>query len=413
MCGHAGRSEIIAAAAGSGMVQSLVMLLQDDHSSRVAYEASELLTMLTGQGHQQEQLACEAETLQSLVALIKSLLQASDALSDRVADDNLTRTAVITNDISSAQPPMSKLSTLKIPSPSVDAANASMTPSQPVSKRLISRSASSVEAKPGSPVILTLPNGQHSEISVPQSPAAAAESDPTHLTSALLRSQSTAAQALGVSAEPGHITHRTLDSQALQSSSSGVSMPSNASRSLSSKWFGSFLKRLGSVNSRNSSQVDVNQPQLDAEAGLHASLGIPAALSPTLSASTVFSLELARSQSIKSDALSTAMAKQRHQPRRPSQTVLRAGIVALANLLSSNPGAQGKLIACGAVVLTQDVLTLAGNVGLQTGLASAGADLVKSLSTGNAAAQEAFGNAGSIGQLVSFLLVWLDAHIQE
>ena len=407
---HAGRSEIIAAAADSGVVKSLVMWLQNDYSSRAAYEASEVLTVLTSQAHQQEQLAYDPETLQCLVALIKTLLQASDALSDRVAGENLTGTSVITHDLSPAQPPMSNLSALKISCPSVDAASASVTPSQPVSKHLVSRSASSVAAKPASPVILTLPNAQHSEIPVPQPPAAAAASDPTHLTSALLRSQSAAAPAASVSAEPGHLTHRFLDGQALQTSSSGVSMPSNTGRSLKSNWFGSFLKRLGSVNSRTSSQADVSQPSLGAEAGLHTCSGLPAAISPSLSASTLFSGELARSQSIKSDALSAAaMAKRRHKPRRPSQTILKVVAEALANLLSRNPGAQGTLIAGGAVGLSQDVLTLAGSVGLQTGLASAGADLVKSLSSGNTTAQEAFGRAGSIGQLVSFLLVWQDA----
>lgn len=82
--------------------------------------------------------------------------------------------------------------------------------------------------------------------------------------------------------------------------------------------------------------------------------------------------------------------------------------MAMANLLSSDLAAQETLTKLGAVSAILDVLVLAGKVGLQGGLAKAGAHLAKSLSNGNPVAQSAFGEVGSVHQLLSLLLVSLD-----
>lgn len=385
-----------AAAAGAGVVKILVMLLHEDYSSRVAYEASELLTLLTEEHEEQPGHTVDVETLECMLDLIKALLQASDALSD-AADACLhdTSKATVPAGLASAPSLMSKLSTLKgAPSGGSTAASAAEKPR-------ISWSTASIEAKPGYPAILTLPNGDCQEVSVPQSPSAGAESP--HSTSAAASDQPTS---------------MSLMKAPLQSEYSGSGYPSESARtskdaslsrglgrSVSSK-FGSLLKRLGSINLHSSSSSGnaegTEQPQWQAEAGLPISARTPSAVSPAASACTVLSAALAGSQSFTSEAFSAA-AKTANQPRHPSQTILRAVVMATASLLSSNPAGQEALVNLGAVGVIHDVLMLAGSVGLQSGLAKAAAILVKSINAGNPDAQEAFGDTATIHQLL-FLL---------
>lgn len=386
-----------AAAADAGVVKMLVMLLQEDHTSRVAYEASELLTLLTGEYEEQPMLAADTETLNCMLDLIKTLLQASDALSE--ADMN-SRSTAGTADLAPVQLLMSKLSKLKVTPASAGDAPASV---EPTEKPRVSWSTASVEAKPGLPAILTMPNGDCAEVSVPQSPLAPAESGLSH-TSAASRNQLTGAAPLEASIDAGHVASRYSHGSTVDNKD--LNPPNSPSRSVSHR-FGSLLKKLGSINLRSSSSTgDADQPQSATETGLPVSARVLGGVSPASSVCTPFSVAFARSQSIKSDTFQPGTAvKPAYQPRHPSQAILRAVAMAMAGLLSSNPAAQQTLIELGAVAVVHDVLVLAGSVGLQGGLAKAGAHLVKALSNGNPVAQEAFGGLASVHQLLSLLLV--------
>lgn len=378
----------MAAAADAGVVKMLVMLLQQDHSCRLAFEASELLTLLTGECEEQAGLAADTETFKCMLDLIKTLLQASDALS---AADVHSRSITPTADLASVPPLMSKLSNLKVTPPSAGAMPASVAL---LDRPRVSWSAASVEAKPGLPAILTLPNGDCAEVSVPQSPLGVAESGLNHTL------------AFETSTDAGHVASRYPHGSAIDSKDPNA--PNSPSRSVSNR-FGNLLKRLGSINLRSSGSTgDADQPQSATETGLPLSARVSSGVSPASSVCTPFSVAFARSQSIKSDIFQPGTAvKPAHQPRHPSQAILRAVVTAMANLLSSNPAAQETLIESGAVAVIHDVLVLAGSAGLQGGLAKAGAHLVKALSSGNPAAQEAFGELASVPQLLSLLLVSL------
>ena len=391
-----------AAAADAGVVKMLVMLLQEDHSSRVAYEASELLTLLTGEFEEQLTLSADTETLKCMLELTKTLLQASDALSE--ADDH-SRSTAGTADLAPVQLLMSKLSKLKV-TPSA-AGDASLAPLEPTEKPRVSWSTASVESRPGLPAILTLPNGDCAEVSVPQSPLALAETGISH-TSAASRNQLTSRAPLEASMDAGHVGIGYPHASAADSKDPKA--PISPSRSVSNR-FGSLLKKLGSISLRSGSSTGhTDQPQSATETGFPLSARVLGGASPACSVCTPFSVAFARSQSIKSDMFQPGTAvRPAYQPRHPSQAILRAVVMAMASLLGSNPAAQHTLIDLGAVAVIHDVLVLAGSVGLQGGLAKAGAHLVKALSNGNPFAQEAFGQLASVHQLLSLLLVGLQS----
>jgi len=119
--------------------------------------------------------------------------------------------------------------------------------------------------------------------------------------------------------------------------------------------------------------------------------------------------QFGRSHSIRSDILtqpnSARFQRKTYQPRHPSQALLREVVTTAAHLVEGNPSRQGTLAGLGAVALTLDVLALASKVGPRGGLVGAGADLVRSLCDGNLPAQQAFGVAGSLGQLLLQLQV--------
>ena len=378
------------------------MLLQEDYSSRVAYEASELLTLLTGECEENLQLPADTETLKCMLDLIKALLQASDALSE--ADEHSSSKAE-TADLASVQLLTSKLSKLRVAPPSAGDAPASVVPLATTEKPRVSWSTASVEARPGLPAILTLPNGDCAEVSVPQSPLATAESGISH-TSAASRNQLTGMAPLETSIDTGHVAIRYPLGPA--DDSKDLNTPNSPNRSVSNR-FGNLLKKLGSINLRSSSSTgDGDQPQSATQTGLPSSARAPGGISPVSSVCTPFSVAFARSQSIKSDIFQPGTAvKPAYHPRHPSQAILRAVVMAMANLLSSNAAAQDTLIESRAVGVIHDVLVLAGRAGLHGGLAKAGAHLVKALSSGNPLAQEAFGNLASVHQLLSLLLVSL------
>ncbi|KAL3156347.1 hypothetical protein ABBQ38_000664 [Trebouxia sp. C0009 RCD-2024] len=389
-----GRAEVTAASADAGVVKMLVMLLHEDYSSRVAFEASELLTLLTDEREEQAGCTADVDTLECMLDLTKTLLQASGALSD-AADACLrdTNKETVPAGLASTPSLMTKLSSLKVaPSGGGNTATAA------AEKPRISWSTACVEAKPGFPAILTLPNGDCQEVSVPQSPSAGAEAG--HGTSAAASNQPTDMASMEVPVQYEH----PPSSYPSGATSKDANLSSSFGRSVSSK-FGSLLKRLGSINVHSSSSGNaegMEQPQWQAAAGLPISARSPGAVSPGSSACTVFSAGLPGSHSIRSEAFSAA-AKTVNQPRHPSQPILRAVVMATASLLGSNPAGQEALIKLGAVGVIHDVLVLAGSVGLQSGLAKAAAHLVKSISTGNPDAQQAFGDTATIPQLL-FLL---------
>lgn len=399
-----GRVPVTAAAADAGVVKMLIKLLQEDYSSRVAYEASELLTLLTGENEEQVGLRSDIETLECMLDLIKSLLQASNALSE-VNDSSRSKAGTA----DSAQLLMSKLSNLKVNTPSAGGtAPPSGTPLAALDKPRVSWSTASVEAKPGLPAILTLPNGDCAEVSIPQSPLAGAESGLSHTSSAADRTQLADSASFPTSYDAGRLASVSFSHGPAVGSEESKAHSAPA-RSVSNR-FGSLLKKLGSINLRNSSSTADTDPGQSAvePLGLAVPAWPPGAVSPAGSSCTPFSVAFDRSQSFKSDILQpSAAVKPAYQPRHPSQAILRAVIMAMANLLSSDLAAQETLSELGAVGAVHDVLVLAGSVGLQGGLAKAGAHLVKSLSNGNSVAQEAFGEAGSVHQLLSLLLVSL------
>ena len=399
-----GRVQVTAAAADAGVVKMLVKLLQEDYSSRVAHEASELLTLLTGENEEQVAISSDTEILNCMLDLIKTLLQASNALSG--ADVHI-RSKAGAADSASAELLMSRLSNLKVNTPSAGTAPPSGTPLASLEKPRVSWSAVTVEAKPGLPAILTLPNGECAEVSVPQSPLAGAESGLSHTSSAADRNQLTDLGSSQTSRDAGRVASMAFPHGPVVGSEEPRAH-SGPTRSVSNR-FGNLLKKLGSINLRNSSSTaDAEQTQSAVDSlGLPVPSWAPGAPSPASSSCTPFSVALAQSQSFKSDMLQPGTAiKPAYQPRHPSQAILRAVAMAMANLLSSDLAAQQTKLD--AVSASHDVLVLAGRVGLQGGLAKAGAHLVKSLANGNPAAQAAFGEAGSVHQLLSLLLVSLN-----
>ncbi len=414
VCFTIGSIVVKAAAASSGVVQIIVQLLQEDQSSRLAYEAADLLTMLTSNNTQQQSVMAQDGTLQGLLDLTRKLLQASDALSDSTAGmdaypgnqqhDGIAASVELAVQNAAVT---SQLSSLKVGS------NSDFLLSSTLDKPRVSWSASSLSIAPGSPAILTLPNGQHSECAIPKSPLGVAESDLTGLSGV---TRAAAASAADMTSNRGGFASTSAPTQpptpVSRTSTKSLSIRNSPSRTLSatlsSSWIGGLMKRLGSSNKRDPSQDSTcSQSEFGRQDDRSTTLSPFASLANSPTSSSVQN-QFARSQSLRSDTLqpnSARVMKKTYQPRHPSQSLLRAIITAIAHLVEGNPGHQGTVTRLGALPLAQDVLTLAGKVGPRGGLVGAGADFVRCLSDSNPPAQQALGCAGCVGQLLSLLQV--------
>ncbi len=408
----AGNTEVKSFAAASGAVQALVQLLQQDQTSRLAYEAAELLTTLTSNNAEQLDVMSQEGTLPGLMDLIRKLLQFSDALSDSAANSNRHDTHDDSLSVSDDLVPhntavRSHLSSLQV------GFTSEPLPAQSLDKPTLSWSLSSIQVAPGSPAILTLPNGQCSECAIPKSPSALAESDSTglrpYVDMALADAASSATNNRGghastsAAAEPLTPVSRTF----AKSLSLGKSPGRSLSTSLSNSWVGNLVKRLGSTKSHDPAQDNMAaQPDLFHQADTTMRPSTSFASSPM---SSPLQNQFGRSQSLRSDTLtqpsSGRFQRKTYQPRHPSQALLREVVTTAAHLVEGNPCRQATLAGLGAVALTLDVLALASKVGPRGGLVGAGADLVRSLCDGNLPAQQAFGVAGSLGQLLLQLQV--------
>ena len=383
-------------------------MLQQDQTSRLAYEAAELLTTLTSNNAEQLDVMSQEGTLPGLVDLIRRLLQSSDALSDSAADsnrhdahhDSLSGSDDLVSQNTAVGSHLSSLQVERLPVQSLD-------------KPTLSWSLSSIQIAPGSPAILTLPNGQCSECAIPKSPSALAESDSTGLRPYVATAHADAASgttsnrgghaSTSAAAEPLTPVSRTFAKSLSLSKSPGRSL----STSLSSSWVGSLVRRLGSTKSHRSAHDNMAaQPDLFHQADTTICSSESLASSPM---SSSVQNQFARSQSLRSDILtqpnSARLHRKTYQPRHPSQALLRDVVTTAALLVEGNPSRQGTIAGLGAVALTLDVLALASKVGPRGGLVGAGADLVRSLCDGNLPAQQAFGLAGSLGQLLLQLQV--------
>ncbi len=408
----AGDIEVKSTAAASGAVQVLVQLLQEDQTSRLAHEAAELLSTLTSNNSEQQDVMSQEGTLPGLMDLIRKLLQSSDALSDSAADSNTHDTHLDSLSVSVDLVPRntavrSHLTSLQVGSSS------ELLPAQSLDKPTVSWSMSSIQIAPGSPAILTLPNGQCSECAIPKSPSGLAESDCSGLRPSIDTARADAASgttnnrgghaSTSAAAEPLTPVSRTFAKPLSLKKSPGRSL----STSLSNSWVGSLVKRLGSTKSHDPAQGNMAaQPDSFHPANTTISPFKSLASSPM---SSSVQNQLGRSQSIRSDTLTQPNSARVHhktyQPRHPSQALLREVVTTAAHLVEGNPSRQGMLAGLGAVALSQDVLMLASKVGPKGGLVVAGADLVRSMSDGNLPAQQAFGVAGSLGQLLLLLQV--------
>ena len=409
-CCCAGNTELRGTAAASGVVQILVELLQQDQTSRLALEAAELLTMLTNNNAEQQGVMSQGETLPGLVNIITKLLQASDALSDSAADSGIHATQLegvsMSADLVAQHAAVrSHLTSLKVGS------NSQLLSGQSLDKPKVSWSGSSIA--PGSPAILTLPNGQCSECAIPKSPSGLAESGLSGLRPSVDIEYADAAS--GTTHNRGGHASTSAAAETLTSVSctfaKSLSLKKSPGRSLSTSlsnsWVGSFIKRLGSTTSHDPAQDNMAaQPDSLPQANTAISPLRCLATSPT--SSSVHN-QFGRSQSIMSDTLtqpnSARVEHRTYQLRHPSQALLREIVTTAAHLVEGNPSRQGMLAGRGAVTLCQDVLMLASKVGPKGGLVGAGADLVRCMSGGNLPAQRAFGVAGCLGQLLMLLQV--------
>lgn len=409
-CCCAGNTELRGTAAASGVVQILVELLQQDQTSRLALEAAELLTMLTNNNAEQQGVMSQGETLPGLVNIITKLLQASDALSDSAADSGIHATQLegvsMSADLVAQHAAVrSHLTSLKVGS------NSQLLSGQSLDKPKVSWSGSSIA--PGSPAILTLPNGQCSECAIPKSPSGLAESGLSGLRPSVDIEYADAASgtthnrgghaSTSAAAEPLTPVSRTFAKSLSLRKSPGRSL----STSLSNSWVGSLVKRLGSTKSHDPAQGNMAaQPDLFHQAGTTICPSKSLASSPM---SSSVQNQFGRSHSIRSDTLtqpnSARFHRKTYQPRHSSQALLREIVTTAAHLVEGNLSRQSILVSLGAVALTLDVLTLASKVGPRGGLVGAGAALVRSLCDGNLPAQQAFGLAGSLGQLLLQLQV--------
>lgn len=407
-CCSAGNTALKSTAAASGVVQILVQLLQQNQTSRLALEAAELLSTLTSSDAEQRDIMSQGETLPGLVNLIRKLLQASDALSDSAANSNVCATQLDSVSMSAdlvAQHAAvtSHLTSLKVCSSS------QLLSGQSLDKPKVSRST----IAPGSPAILTLPNGQCNECAIPKSPSGLAESDLSGLRPSVDIEYADAAS--GTTNNRGGHASTSAAAETLtpvsctfaKSLSLKKSPGRSLSTSLSNSWVGSFIKRLGSTTSHEPAQDNMAaQPDSLPQANTAISPLRSLASSPM---SSSIHIQFGRSQSIRSDTLTqpnSARAQHKnYQPRHPSQALLREIVITAAHLVEGNPSRQGILAGLGAIALSQDVLMLASKVSPTGGLVGAGADLVRCMSDGNLPAQQALGVAGSLGQLLMLLQV--------
>ena len=408
----AGNTEVKSTAAASGAVQALVQLLQQDQTSRLAYEAAELLTTLTSNNAEQLDVMSQEGTLPGLMDLVRKLLQSSDALSDSAANSNRYDTHLdslsVSDDLVSRNTAVrSHVSSLQV------GFTSELLPAQSLDKSTLSWSMSSIQITPGSPAILTLPNGQCSECAIPKSPSGLAGSDSTGLRPYVDTAHADAASgttnnrgghaSTSAAAEPLTPVSRTFAKSLSLRKSPGRSL----STSLSNSWVGSLVKRLGSTKSHDPAQDNMAaQPDLFHQAGTTICPSKSLASSPM---SSSVQNQFGRSHSIRSDTLtqpnSARFHRKTYQPRHSSQALLREIVTTAAHLVEGNLSRQSILVSLGAVALTLDVLTLASKVGPRGGLVGAGAALVRSLCDGNLPAQQAFGLAGSLGQLLLQLQV--------
>ena len=412
-----GSTELKAAAATAGVVQTLVQLLETDQTSRLAYEAADLLTVLTTSTLHQQGVALQAAPLHGLISLTRKLLQASDALSDSPLAERRNALDVSELDGTAASDQLaasnsfrSQLSSLKIGSRS------DQLPPSGLEQPRLSWSASSLLLVPGSPPILTLPNGQHCECAIPKSPPAFADTDLTGLRLPADAPHAAAASAVDVGCNQDGLASTSASTQfptpISRTFTRAPSIQKNSSRalsaSLSGSWIGSLVKRLRSANAQDPGQ-EGKTPHPESARQPDPSTTLSPFASPVTSPKSPSALNhFARSQSVKSESLLSNSAranKKTYQPRHPSQTLLKAVVTAMAHLIEGDPHHQSTIAELGAIALAQDLLTLAGNVGMQGGLFGVAADLVRCLSNNNPTAQKAFGHAGSVGQLLSLLQV--------
>ncbi len=409
-CCSAGNTELKGIAAASGVVQILVELLQQDQTSRLALEAAELLTMLTNKDAEQRGVMSQGETLPGLVNILRKLLQASDALSDSAANSGIHATQLdgvsMSADLVAQHAAVrSHLTSLKVGS------NSQLLSGESLDKPKVSWSGSSIA--PGSPAILTLPNGQCSECAIPKSPSGLAESGLSGLRPSVDIEYADAASGTthnrgGHASTSAAAETLTSVSRTFAKSLSLKKIPGRSlSTSLSNSWVGSFIKRLGSTTSHDPAQ-DNMAAQLDSLPQANTAISPLRSLATSPTSSSVHN-QFGRSQSIRFDTLtqpnSARVNHKTYQLRHPSQALLREIVTTAAHLVEGNPSRQGMLAGLGAVALCQDVLMLASKVGPRGGLVGAGADLVRSMSDGNLPAQRAFGVAGCLGQLLMLLQV--------
>ena len=377
----------------AGLLTTLMALLHKNHTGRLAYEAADLLETLTRHDPDHSAVLLEIEPLQDLISLIWTLLQAAGALSSTDAGAPAIQVAPHADDTAPLMPVLTRLGTLKHASSPAESSAAPQMPSQSTERHQPLSPTCSVEAKAGSAAILTRPDGQCSEVAVPQSPSTASQTgliSPTQL-----GSQQKGAKLHASSSQLGPIPVTLMSGQALSHPGpDGTPRSNTASRN----WFHGFLTRLGSVSSHNSSELETHQQQLGTNQAL--------LTAKSLSLSTAFSRELAHIDSVTSDLPAAAVVRRtRPSSHASSHAVLRSAVMSMANVASSNSVAQQALIQLGAVSLSQEVLSLAGKEKLDVGLATASAALVRSLSSGSPAAQQAFGTTGAIGQLLTYAQV--------
>jgi len=344
----AGNSEVKSTAAASGAVQALVQLLQQDQTSRLAYEAAELLTTLTSNNAEQLDIMSQEGTLPGLMDLIRKLLQSSDALSDSAADSNRPDTHHDSLSVSDDVVPQNTAVGSHLSSLQVGFASETL-PAQSLDKPTLSWSLSSIQIAPGSPAILTLPNGQCSECAIPKSLSALAESDSTglrpyvdtaHTDTASGTTNNRGGQAsTSAAAEPLTPVSRTFAKSLSLRKSPGRSL----STSLSNSWVGSLVKRLGSTKSHDPAQDNMAaQPDLFHQADTSICSSKSLASSPM---SSSVQNQFGRSHSIRSDILtqpnSARFQRKTYQPRHPSQALLREVVTTAAHLVEGNPSRQG------------------------------------------------------------------------
>lgn len=164
-----------AAIAGGG-IELVLQLLQNNLNTRLAFDASDLLTLLSADswGHSwgHSQPSSNLTVLQQLVAVTRQLLQAQDALSDNtpndVAHSSQDGVSASVHLCSEARSPELESVTSNSSQNLMPAAPFSQSVSDPPSRAFVR--AASLKLQPGLPPIMTRPDGQHSEAAMPKTP---------------------------------------------------------------------------------------------------------------------------------------------------------------------------------------------------------------------------------------------------